>query len=123
MYLGRIVEIADRDSLYARPTHPYTRALLSAIPVPDPKRVVERVRMPGETPSPITPPGGCPFHPRCAHTRTVAGTLSSTDTSVIVSGGEQAEVVTRCLTEVPHLARLKDHDGHCHSCLLKQENA
>jgi oligopeptide transport system ATP-binding protein len=121
MYLGRIVEIADRDSLYARPTHPYTQALLSAIPVPDPSRTVERVRMPGETPSPVTPPGGCPFHPRCAYTRTVAGTLSSREKSVVVSGGERAEVVSRCVQEVPRLVGLKDHKGHCHSCLLRQE--
>ncbi|MGE4014011.1 MAG: dipeptide ABC transporter ATP-binding protein, partial [Alphaproteobacteria bacterium] len=67
MYLGRIMEIAERDTLYARPLHPYTKALLDAAPIPDP--VVERARPPrtlgGEIPSPLTPPSGCVFHSRC----------------------------------------------------------
>ncbi len=65
MYLGRIVEIADADSLYKNPKHPYTRALISAIPVPDPDRRSERMLLKGDVPSPIQPPSGCPFHPRC----------------------------------------------------------
>jgi oligopeptide/dipeptide ABC transporter ATP-binding protein len=65
MYLGRIVEIADRDSLYAKPTHPYTEALLSAIPIPDPDRVRNRTILEGDVPSPINSPPGCHFHPRC----------------------------------------------------------
>ena len=65
MYLGRIVELADRDSLYKNPVHPYTEALLSAIPVPDPDRPRDRQILQGEIPSPLNPPTGCHFHPRC----------------------------------------------------------
>ena len=65
MYLGRIVEITDRDTLYANPLHPYTEALLSAIPVPDPDRPRDRRILQGEIPSPLNPPPGCHFHPRC----------------------------------------------------------
>jgi dipeptide transport system ATP-binding protein len=65
MYLGRSVEQASRDVLFANPRHPYTRALLSATPIADPTRKRERVRLEGELPSPIRPPKGCAFHPRC----------------------------------------------------------
>ncbi|MGD2061037.1 MAG: ABC transporter ATP-binding protein, partial [Acidimicrobiia bacterium] len=65
MYLGRIVELAQRDSLYANPVHPYTEALLSAIPIPDPERSRDRQILQGEIPSPLNPPTGCHFHPRC----------------------------------------------------------
>ncbi len=65
MYLGRIVEYADRDTLYANPVHPYTRALLSAIPEPTPNKDKQRIVLGGEVPSPSNPPSGCPFHPRC----------------------------------------------------------
>jgi len=66
MYLGRIVELADSRELYANPRHPYTRALLSAVPELDPAARRERIALSGEVPSPINPPAGCPFHPRCA---------------------------------------------------------
>jgi len=69
MYLGKIVETGPKEKVFENPLHPYTLALLSSIPVPDPKRKIERIIPKGEIPSPINPPKGCRFHPRCPHAR------------------------------------------------------
>jgi len=67
MYLGKIVEMTSYKNLYTHAKHPYTQALLSAIPVPDPKTSKQRMILKGDVPSPINPPSGCHFHPRCPH--------------------------------------------------------
>jgi peptide/nickel transport system ATP-binding protein/oligopeptide transport system ATP-binding protein len=67
MYLGKIVELAERDELFARPMHPYTEALLSAVPIPDPTQRNERIVLQGDLPNPANPPSGCHFHTRCRY--------------------------------------------------------
>jgi len=90
MYLGRIVELAESRELYANPRHPYTRALLSAVPQLDPQARRERIAVGGEIPSPINPPPGCAFHPRCAFAE------------------------ARCRSEEPVLQGRADHQVACH---------
>ena len=94
MYLGKVAEVADRQALYEAPVHPYTRALLSAVPIPDPKLEATRERtvLRGEIPSALTPPGGCVFHPRCPIAQ------------------------ARCSAEIPRLREI--HPGHWGACHL-----
>jgi oligopeptide transport system ATP-binding protein len=94
MYLGKIIEITDRKSLYDAPLHPYTKALLSAVPIPDPVLEArrERVVLGGEVPSPLNPPPGCVFHPRCPI------------------------AIERCRQEVPELREIRA--GHRAACIL-----
>lgn len=117
MYLGRIVERADNQSLYANPTHPYTRALLSAVPQPVPGAEKKHQKLPGEMPSPIRPPNGCAFHPRCPLTRELAKDMTENETTTVMSDGKQVRIVKRCTTETPQLKTIKA--THCHACLLR----
>jgi oligopeptide/dipeptide ABC transporter ATP-binding protein len=87
MYLGKIVEIAERGELYLNPHHPYTRALLSAIPVIDARERVERIKLEGEAPSPLNPPSGCGFHPRCAYAKDIC---RGTEPPLIAGSGGHA---------------------------------
>jgi oligopeptide/dipeptide ABC transporter ATP-binding protein len=73
MYLGKIVELADVDSLFARPQHPYSEALLSAVPRADPDAKSARIILAGDVPSPANPPAGCKFHPRCRYAKPICG--------------------------------------------------
>jgi oligopeptide transport system ATP-binding protein len=75
MYLGKIVELAERKPLFQAPFHPYTEALLSAIPVPDPGMKKKRVALMGDIPSPLNPPAGCSFHPRCPYRMDICDTI------------------------------------------------
>jgi len=75
MYLGKIVELAGRDEIFANPRHPYTRALLSAIPSVKAASKPERVKLPGEVPSPVNPPSGCAFHPRCPYAKDICRSI------------------------------------------------
>jgi len=75
MYLGKIVECAPREEIYSDPRHPYTRALLSAVPIPDPRQRKQRMVLGGDVPSPVEPPPGCAFHPRCPHAEDVCRTV------------------------------------------------
>ena len=74
MYLGKVVEVADEKTLYERPTHPYTQALLSAVPRPDPRPRPKRIVLAGEVANPANPPSGCYFHPRCVYAAEICKT-------------------------------------------------
>jgi oligopeptide transport system ATP-binding protein len=94
MYLGRIVELADTASIFARPQHPYTAALLSAVPVPDPRVARKRIILTGDVPSPVNPPPGCRFHTRCPY------------------------AFDRCRVEVPAMREVAP--GHIAACHLRE---
>jgi len=74
MYLGKAVELAETEELFTNPKHPYTEALMSAVPVPDPDYEVERILLEGDVPSPVNPPSGCYFHPRCRYAKEICKT-------------------------------------------------
>jgi oligopeptide/dipeptide ABC transporter ATP-binding protein len=93
MYLGRIVELAEKRALFASPQHPYTEALLSAVPVPEPAAISQRIVLQGDVPSPINPPSGCHFHPRCPY------------------------ALARCRTEPPLMRQVAP--GHFAACHLR----
>jgi oligopeptide/dipeptide ABC transporter ATP-binding protein len=116
MYLGRIVEKAASRELYANPKHPYTMALLSAVPEPNPRPTRQRIVLHGEVPSPANPPTGCPFHPRCALTRTAAAEANAADTTEIESGGRRLRVLNKCVNQVPPLEQKQGEAGHVAAC-------
>jgi oligopeptide/dipeptide ABC transporter ATP-binding protein len=74
MYLGKILELARTEELFSNPKHPYTEALMSAVPVPEPEYKVERILLKGDVPSPMNPPSGCNFHPRCRYAQGICKT-------------------------------------------------
>jgi len=91
MYLGKIVEFSDKISLYENPQHPYTKALLSAVPIPDPKKKRDKIILKGDVPSPMNPPSGCNFHTRCPSAQDV------------------------CREKIPELKKVKsNHYASCH---------
>ncbi|MEO6624272.1 MAG: oligopeptide/dipeptide ABC transporter ATP-binding protein, partial [Burkholderiaceae bacterium] len=93
MYLGRIVELAPKERIFAQPQHPYTEALMAAAPIADPRSRRKRLVIEGDVPSPINPPSGCHFHTRCPY------------------------VIPRCKTEYPPLQEIAP--GHIVACHLR----
>ncbi|HEV7300176.1 MAG TPA: oligopeptide/dipeptide ABC transporter ATP-binding protein [Tepidisphaeraceae bacterium] len=120
MYLGRIVEQASSRELYANPKHPYTMALLSAVPETDPRPKKARIVLRGEVPSPANPPAGCPFHPRCPLTRQMAQQAGESDTVEITSGGERFRVLHKCVAQVPPLEQKQGEPGHVAACVVTE---
>jgi len=115
MYLGKIVETADRRDLYEEPIHPYTQALLSAVPIPDPgkERARRRIILRGDVPSPLNPPSGCRFHTRCFRSQEVAerGEAEATEIGVTV----RRKIATVCMIDEPPLAEHQPrHAAACH---------
>jgi oligopeptide/dipeptide ABC transporter ATP-binding protein len=102
MYLGRVVELCDSEDLYKNTLHPYSEALISAIPVADLDKKTKRIVLEGDVPSPVNPPKGCPFHPRCPKAKDV------------------------CKTEVPKLRKYttngNEHYASCHLIDLPERN-
>lgn len=99
MYLGKMMEISTSDELYAHPLHPYTEALMSAIPIPDPTKQHDRIVLEGDVPSPVNPPSGCRFHTRCRYA---------------------AEVGAKCVTVEPAMTEVVP--GHWVACHLRTES-
>jgi oligopeptide transport system ATP-binding protein len=99
MYLGKMMEISTSDELYAHPLHPYTEALMSAIPIPDPTRQHDRIVLEGDVPSPINPPSGCRFHTRCRYA---------------------TQVGAKCVTVEPPMTEVVP--GHWVACHLRTES-
>jgi len=116
MYVGKIVENASSKELYANPKHPYTMALLSAVPEPDPRPDRKRIVLKGEVPGPSKPPSGCPFHPRCPLTRQAAAEAADSDTVQITSAGESFRVLKRCVQEMPPLEQKQGEPNHIAAC-------
>jgi len=124
MYLGRIVEVADREALYRQPLHPYTQALMSAVPEPKPVRDKQRIVLPGEVPSPMHPPSGCHFHPRCPLTRDLARDADVGETVEITVEGESHRVMKTCVDDVPPLEPSPNAEPtHCAACHFAEQNA
>jgi oligopeptide transport system ATP-binding protein len=117
MYLGKIVEKASSKELYSNPKHPYTMALLSAVPEPNPRPARQRIVLSGEVPSPSNPPTGCPFHPRCPLTRQAAAEANEADTVQITRGGGRSlRVLKKCVQEMPPLEQKQGEPGHIAAC-------
>ena len=86
MYLGEIVELARAEEIFDKPLHPYTQALISAVPVPDVEHKTSRIILPGEVPSPINPPQACRFHPRCPHSTDICGQVAPKFEDKLIEG-------------------------------------
>jgi len=121
MYLGRIVEVADRQTLYADPRHPYTHALLGAVPEPKPAIKKRPIALEGEVPSPVNPPSGCHFHPRCPLTRKLAAQAGRTETVQLTIAGRATAVMRRCVDETPLLREVGEGSSHHASCHFAEQ--